>query len=718
MIRSGPRPAAATRARRLAVLALVGAAIGLGALLEGAAAAPATSAGPKVRVDLVSEVRAVAPGTPFWVGLRQRIAPGWHTYWINPGDSGEPAVVVWTLPAGFEAGPVAWPHPHRIPVGALMSYGYTDEVVLPIRMTVPTGLEPGTRVTLEGRVNWLVCERICIPEEAPVALTLPVGPAAPDPVGAPALERARRTVPLPSPWPASFEVSPDAVTLTVAAPGLRAEGIADVWFYPMRWGVIEHAAAQQVDVTPHGITLRAVRGALPEAIEAPIDGVLVITERLGGGTTSQAFALRAERAGAPKALAGALALPQALALALAGGLVLNLMPCVLPLLSVKALALVQHAGAGNAALRAHGVVYTAGVLASFGVLAGALIGLRAGGEQIGWGFQLQSPWFVTLLADVLFVMALVLSGVAVIGGRLAGLGHSLATRGGYGGSFFTGALATVAATPCTVPFMGVAVGFAVTQPWGTALLIFETLGLGLALPYLILTLVPAWRRFVPRPGAWMERLKQFLAFPLYASVAWLVWVLSQQAGPAGVAAVLAGLLLIAFAAWLHASSRAARAPWRRVATAGVALSVALALAPLPFVGMGPPAPGPGRAETEAGVTWEPFSPRRLAELRAAGKPVFVNFTAAWCLTCLVNERVALRSPAVARALARKGVVSLKGDWTRRDLQITQVLDAFGRSGVPLYLLYPPTGGPPGVGEPTVLPQILSEGTIIEAVEKI
>jgi thiol:disulfide interchange protein DsbD len=335
------------------------------------------------------------------------------------------------------------------------------------------------------------------------------------------------------------------------------------------------------------------------------------------------------------------------------------------------------------------------------VVAGALLALRAAGEQIGWGFQLQSPVVVTLLAYVLFAVALSLSGVFTVSGRFAGAGQALAGRGGYAGSFFTGALATVAATPCTAPFMGAAVGYAVTQPWTTALLVFEALALGLALPFLLLTLVPAWRRFLPAPGPWMERLRQALAFPLYASVAWLVWVVSQQTASAGVAAALGGLVLIAFAAWLHEASRGARAPWRRTATLAVAaLAVsAVALGPLT---------GPSRADG-----WEPFSAERLAELRAAGRPVLVNVTAAWCLTCLVNERVALRAPAVTGVLARKGVATLKADWTNRDPAITRVLGQFGRNGVPLYLLYPSRPG----AEPAVLPQILSESAVIDALEK-
>ena len=449
--------------------------------------------------------------------------------------------------------------------------------------------------------------------------------------------------------------------------------------------------------------------AASEAAAEPIEGVLVIAERLDGGVARQAFSVRAE----PRAGRSAAVLFQAMGLALAGGLLLNLMPCVLPVLSVKILGLVQHAGGHASALRRHGVAYTAGVLASFALVAGTLLALRAGGEQIGWGFQLQSPVFVTLLAFVLFALALSLSGVIVIGGRFTGAGHALAQRSGYAGSFFTGALATVAATPCTAPFMGAAVGYAVTQPWPTALLVFESLGLGLALPFLLLTLVPAWRRVLPRAGPWMERLQQLLAFPLYASAAWLVWVVSQQAGSTGVAAALAGAILIAFAAWLHRSSRVARAPWRRAVTVSV---VALAAGAVALGALAGTAPARSTTSARAGAGspgWEPFSGKRLAELRREGRPVFVNVTAAWCLTCLVNERVALRSTAVADVFARKGVVLLKADWTTRDPAITTMLGSFGRNGVPLYLLYPGA-----TGEPTVLPQILSEGIIIDATERI
>jgi thiol:disulfide interchange protein DsbD len=678
--------------------------------LVASAAGPATAAqppSPLVRVELLSETASIRPGETFWVGIRQEITPGWHTYWgVNPGDAGEPTRIEWTLPAGVTAGEIAWPYPSRFPVGIAMSYGYENAVVLPIPMTVSDAAAPGTTLTLRGQAFWLVCAKVCVPEEAPVALNVPVTaePPRPDPRGTSLIAAARRTLPVPSPWPASYAATPEMVTLSVTTRDLAPERVAEVWFYPSRWGAIAHAAPQRARLEPGRVTLEVERGQLSEAATTPLDGVLVVAERLDGGIVRQAFALRAE----PRPAANARATLWALLLALGGGLVLNLMPCVLPVLSVKALALVNHAGE-RPVLRRHGLVYTAGVLVSFAAVAGALLALRAGGQQIGWGFQLQSPTVVTLLAYVLFAVALSLSGVFTVSGRLAGAGHALAGRAGYTGSFFTGALATVAATPCTAPFMGVAVGYAVTQPWPIALLIFEALALGLALPFLLLTLLPEWRRFLPSPGPWMERLKQALAFPLYASVAWLVWVVSQQTGPSGVAAALGGLVLVGFAAWLHQASRGARLSWRRVATLAVAALAlgAVALGPLTAAVSSPPSAARGDG-------WEPFSDARLTELRAAGKPVFVNVTAAWCLTCLVNERVALRSPVVTEALARRGVATLKADWTNRDPAITRVLGSFGRNGVPLYLLYPAGAS----GAPAVLPQILSESALVDALDKL
>jgi thiol:disulfide interchange protein DsbD len=666
-------------------------------------APPAMAA--QVHTQLVAEVAGVRPGEPFWVALHQRIAPGWHTYWRNPGDSGEPVTLTWSLPPGFIADDIAWPVPEKLPVGPVMSFGFAGEVVLPVRITPPPELQAGERVELRALASWLVCAQECIPEEAPIALSLPVtrqSPAA-DPRWGAVVKAARDALPRPSPWPATFVATRDAITLTVRAQGLARDRIADAFFFPLAWGPIAHAGAQAVDVTAVGLTLRTARGPLPEAVTRPIEGVLVVTERLDGMTTSrQALVVRAEPA--PDRITwGAVA--GALGLALLGGLLLNLMPCVLPLLSVKALALIAHADATPATRRRHGFAYCAGVLLAFGVVGGALLALRAAGEQIGWGFHLQSPMFVTLLAYVLFAMALALSGVVVIGGGLSAVGGGLAARSGLRGSFLAGMLATVVATPCTAPFMATALGYAVTQPAPVALIVFEALGLGLALPYLALAFAPGARRFVPRPGRWMQRLEQALAFPLYATVAWLVWVLSQQTGPAGLAACLAGLVLIALAAWLHELARHASGIARAVARAVTAASIVAALALTQLA----PASGP---KVASHVRGEPYTRARLAELQARRVPVFVNVTAAWCITCLVNERAVLRASAVTEGFAKKGVVHLTADWTRRDPEITQMLASFDRSGVPLYLLYPPAG------RPAVLPQILTEQMVLESLDRL
>jgi len=671
-----------------------------------------TDRAPSRKVDgrLVSESVSVRPGSRFWVGLHQKIAPGWHTYWRNPGDSGQPTSIAWTLPAGFRAGEIMWPHPTRIPVGSAMSYGYEGEVLLLVEITAPADVPPGSAVTLGANASWLVCEKICIPEDARLDLRLPVvsGEPAIDRDWAVAFARARRQLPSPSPWPASFTVTPAEVTLTVETLVLDAGRTGDIWFYPFEWGLIDHAAHQQASVGQQGVTLRTAPGPLAADADRAIDGVLVVSERLESGMVTQAFAIRA----APARRAAAPAILRALGLALLGGIVLNLMPCVFPILSVKALSLVREARGPAAGLRVHGAVYTAGVLASFTLLAGALLALRAAGEQVGWGFQLQVPLVVALLAYLLFALGLSLSGVFMIGGRVSGLGARLAERPGHAGAFFTGALAATVATPCTAPFMGAAVGFAVTQPAPIALAVFEALGLGLALPYLALCVSPALLRHLPRPGPWMERLKQLLAFPLYGSAAWLVWVLARQAGVDSAGAALAGMVLIAFAAWLFEASRRAAPRVQRVLGGAVlgALAAAITLVVVPTRAAIPTRPS---ATLEAGMRWEPFSAQRLADLQARDIPVFVNFTAAWCITCLVNERVALASTGVTARLADKRVASLKADWTSRDPEITRMLSAFGRSGVPLYVLYPrPSAGK----QPVVLPQILTERIVLDALD--
>ena len=668
-----------------------------------------------VRAQLISEVTAIRSGTPFWVALYLDIRDGWHTYWRNPGDSGLATTIEWSLPDGFTAGDIHWPYPERIPVGSLMNYGYHGEVYLLIPITPPAELSADTPLTLTTRADWLVCQENCIPEAATLHLTLPATTADPsrDSRWEEAFDMTRQMLSRPSPWPVTVTADNVKLFLTLNTSEAIAENLETLHFFPYRYGVLENAAPQSLTRDEGFIRLELARGEIQDIPPQPLGGVLVATVRTPDGLQVQAVSVSAPPATAADAGDAEFYLGQALILALLGGLLLNLMPCVFPVLSMKALSIVQHGRAARSQVRRHGLAYTAGVLVCFAAIAGVMLALRAAGTQIGWGFQLQSPVFVTLLAYLFFVLGLSLSGVFTVGNTLMDLGSGWATRPGYRGSFATGALAVVAATPCTVPFMGTAMGFAVTQPWPVALTVFLALGAGLALPYLLLCFCPPLLRWLPKPGPWLAAVKEFLAFPLYATVIWLVWVLSQQAGPQGVALALSGLLLIVFAIWLYQRLTSAGGMIQRLGKAAFMGTViaALGLAVLPDGDTGEAALSSAKA-SNSGPAWEPFSRARLDTLRADGRPVFVNMTAAWCITCLVNERVALRSAELARRFADKGVVYLKGDWTNRNPEITQFLDAFGRSGVPLYVLYPPL---PEL-EPMILPQILSEATLLRALE--
>ncbi len=681
-------------------------------LLAGAVqAAPVRSnlvATDNVETFITLEAQGVAPGQTVWAALTQNIRPHWHTYWINPGDSGIPTEIKWTLPEGWKADAITWPAPQRFPIGPLVNFGYADQVHLLVPLTVPANATPGQAVTLDAKVDWLVCEDICIPESADLSIAVPVvaGTAAVEPEAAPLFTRARASLPVPSPYTATLSPGDKAHRLTLAAPGLDKGKISEVFFFPHDYKVASANAAQELRLGADGLTLSLVPGgALPAG---PVTGVLSFTEELDGQSVRHAFAVEAAVGAAAPASTGGdgqTSWATALLLALLGGAVLNLMPCVFPVLSMKALALLQH-GPGHA--RRHGLAYTAGVLACFAVVAGALIALRAGGAAIGWGFQLQDPLVVAILAYVMLLLGLSLSGVFTLGGSVMGVGQGLAGRDGLAGSFFTGVLATVVATPCTAPFMGTALGFAITQPWPVALSVFLALGLGMALPFLALSFSPALLKRLPRPGLWMERVKQALAFPLYASAAWLVWVLSIQAGPAALATVLAGMVAIAFAAWVYGQTRLSGGAGRAFGSLLAVLALGGAVAGASTARTVPVPEQTAGAKPSSG-DYQPWTAEKQAELTGQGKPVFVNFTAAWCVTCLVNERTSLSTDAVKAAMKAKGVAYLKGDWTNRDATIARVLESHGRSGVPLYLVYLP-----GKAEPVILPQILTEGIVLDA----
>jgi thiol:disulfide interchange protein DsbD len=691
------------------------------AALIGARATPAAAAPPMselVQAELLAEPSSIAPGQPFWVAVRLTMKPGWHTYWRNPGDSGEATSIAWTLPPGFEAGPIVWPVPSRLRIAHLMNFGYEGEATLLTEIKPPAqSLGAAGPLELGANVAWLVCEKECIPGDTRLTLALPVSrsgtAAAPSPQTRAAFDRARAALPQPAPGPARIELAADSLTLTVR--GLDIRAIRAAHFFPYDGTLVQHAAPQRHEASRDGLTLRLARSAYSDSAPATAGGVLVVEEEQGAGATRRAYDLAgvtlADAPAGSAESASLAAILQAAVLALLGGLILNLMPCVFPVLSIKVLGLIGHAGQSRARVREHGFAYTAGVLAAFTALGGLLLAARAAGAQVGWGFQLQSPATVAVLAYMLFAVGLNLSGVFHLGMSLQGIGQRAALSPGLAGSFSAGVLAAVVATPCTAPFMATAVGFALTQPAAVSFVVFLALGLGLALPFLALTLMPDLISRLPRPGPWMERLKQLLAFPVYATVAWLVWVLSQQVGPAGLLGALIGLVLVGLAAWSFNVQQTANAWGRRLAVTATAASLAVAIVAIAGLEQAKLAPGERTlAASAAGA--ERFSQARLDELVAGDRPVFVNFTAAWCITCLVNEQTSLANATVKDAFARKGVAYLKGDWTNRDPEISRILERHGRSGVPLYLLY--AGG----REPAVLPQILTPATVLAHIDTI
>lgn len=677
------------------------------------AAAPAAAATDHARVEVLAEHTVVEPGGATWLAVRLSLADGWHTYWKNPGDSGEPTRLDWTLPEGTEVGEIVWPVPERIPFGPFVNFGYHGEPIHLVRLEIAGDWPVGRSIRVDVRARWLVCEEICIPEEADLGIDLDVGAAArlAGERSAAVFAQARRNLPPTQPVRGAFGVADGVLSLELSRTDLPAVA-RDFFFFPGEWGAVEPGAPQDWSVTGDTVVARLTAGpAMPTAI---LEGIAVLSDPDTGerqavrieALPSAATGGNARAPGSP--VISTLALWQAVLLAIAGGMLLNLMPCVLPVLSIKALGLVSHSRSPRT-LRASGIAYTAGVLCSFALLAVILIGLRSAGAAAGWGFQLQSPGFVAAMSYLLFSMALVLSLGLDLGSGLAGIGDRLTRGSGMAGSFFTGALAAVVATPCTAPFMASAIGFALSQPAAVAATVLLAIGFGLALPYLLLTFVPAWTRFLPRPGPWMLRLKQALAFPLYATVIWLLWVAGQQIGVDGVARILLGLLLLSLALWIYSAWRGDHGRVRRAATAAALLLVGVAIS------LAVPAARTVQPVTETGdhLPSVPFAENEIERLRASGRAVFVNMTAAWCITCLVNERVALGTDAVREALASRQIVYMKGDWTNRDARISRYLWSFGRAGVPLYVLYPA-----GEGAPRVLPQILTENMLLEAIDAL
>lgn len=642
-----------------------------------------------VAIDLVADQVTVTGGETITVGVIQNIEPKWHVYWINPGDSGEATEVYWSGLEGLSAEPFQWPIPHKIPFGPLTNYGYEDQVVLLQELTLPDTLPEGP-IELVADISLLVCEEICLPEFHEAKLILNGDQAAsPDVV-----EKAQLKLPITQDWAASYSLNGDQVVVDVNydAGMLPLDQMTAVELYFKERGMVNNSAIATSTFKQNQWQLKQTAGDV-SVTEIPQSDLVIVYQDPSGQRNG--IELKANYQAMSMVQADTSFL-YAMLLAVLGGLVLNVMPCVFPVLALKAMSLVHMQNESAREAKLHGWAYTAGILLSFLLIALVLIGLKGLGAQIGWGFQLQNPLFVMFLIYLLVLVALNLAGYFEVGSGFTNVGSKMASQQGLSGSFYTGVLATLVATPCTAPFMGVAIGYALVQPVYVSLSVFLALGFGLALPYLILASFPRTRSWLPQPGDWMIKFKEFLAFPMLATVAWLVWVLSFQANSYGVLVVLMGLVVLAMGIWmLRLKGRMRWTGW-----------VFVLLSLLPFYAV-------HRAQShDDSPNWQAFSQTSYRAALDNNEAVFINMTAAWCITCQVNEQVALNTEATKKVFADEKIQYLKGDWTDFDADITQYLEQYQRNGVPIYVFYGPkdelTGQRP---EPQVLPQILTPAII-------
>lgn len=708
--------------------------------LGGSAAGTDQAGTPHVQAQLVLHApEGVVPGKEVRLGLLLRHQPGWHTYWKNAGDSGLPTQLNWTLPPGLSAGEVDWPVPQQIRVGDLLNYGYEGTVLLPVPLQVAPDFAPDAagQVRIAVHASWLVCRVECIPEEVQLQLQVPVAQshAAFD---AEFIASSARQPSVSGQFDAKMTVlaSGDRVALQVAGLPDVTHG-QELAIYPEAADTFQHAALSgqpqrwQGAVWHTELPLSDLRGATPAAVDMVL-GLPVAGSSVAEQPPAQAWRLHvpvegvwpaAAQAQISPALAAALANNQAavdaanvpgavgvgvwmaLAGGLLGGLLLNLMPCVFPVLAIKLLGLARH-GDHLRAQRWSGVAYAVGTVLSFVALGALLLGLRAAGEQLGWGFQLQNPWVVAALALLFTLLGLNLAGMFEFGRMLPSAVASLHLRHPMAEAFLSGVLAVAVASPCTAPFMGASLGLAVAMPAAQALAVFAALGVGMALPFVLLSWAPGLVRLLPRPGPWMNTFRHAMAFPMLATVVWLVWVLGQQTGVDGIAALLAVLLLVAALVW--ALTQQGHTRW---VLSAVALALLAWLAPHLRASLQAPAPAAAIGQSADG-SWQTWSAQRQQQLLEAGQPVFVDYTAAWCVTCQYNKRTTLSDPQVLDAFVRRGVQLLRADWTRRDPDITAALNALGRSGVPVYVLLTPGRSP------QVLTELISTDEVLQALEGI
>jgi thiol:disulfide interchange protein/DsbC/DsbD-like thiol-disulfide interchange protein len=662
----------------------------------------------QVSASLISADTSIQPGRPFTVALRLVEDPHWHTYWANPG-TGLPTTLRWMLPPGWKESDIEWPAPSLIQDsrGNIVGNGYEGEVLLPVTLTPPADVKPGSTVELPVQADWLMCQDVCVPGSKKLSISLPVSAndPQPDPVWGAKIRSVLAQLPVTDPsWTVTASRAAGTVTLVVhGGAGGTARPAADLHFFSTD-GTIAYDQPQQARSDGSGFVL-----TLPVATDAPANaprlvGVLTSKEgwRPDGTLPGMSVDVAFGSASAPVA-ADSGGFPGTLVLAFFGGLILNLMPCVFPVLGIKILGFVNQAGADRRKVTLHGIVFTAGVLISFWVLAGTLAILRAGGSQLGWGFQLQSPVFVFGLAAAMLVFALSMSGVFEFGLTATSFGSQLQSKSGFTGSFLTGVLATVAATPCAAPFLAPALGAALALPTAQSFTIFTVIGIGLSTPYLLLSAFPAAVRVLPRPGAWMETFKQAMAFPLYATVAYLVWVLAGQLQETGLLAVLFGFVLIAMGIWAYGRWNSPGASPGRARFGKIACLVLIVLG----AWTGWPTAG-----TPTDIVWDKWSSDGVEKLRSDNRIIYVDFTARWCATCQANKRLVFHSEDVLRTFRDKHIATLRGDWTNKDPLITAELAAYHRAAVPFNLVWLP-----GHADPVILPELLTPSIVLDAVNK-
>jgi thiol:disulfide interchange protein DsbD len=658
---------------------------------------------PHTKATIVLEKTTVTAGQPVQGILHLKMDDHWHTYWKNAGDVGLPTEVAWTLPQGWTAEPLLWPAPQYLDTAGLISYAYEHEVSLPFVLKPPSDVADGP-VQVKADVSWLECEEACVPGEAELTFGFSVGAASTDSPEAARVKAAFEALPKPRD---DIAASKEGTTLLLHLPADLGPADAAVRFFPDSEMQISLSAPQELVKDADGSrTLKLQPEPTAEKAPEELSGVLVV----GEGANSQSFEFKTKvlagkpQSAVPAPAAGAGTVLFTLGLAFLGGIVLNLMPCVFPVLSLKVLSIVEQSRQEGSKAWHHGVVFTLGVLVSFWALSGVLLVVRAAGQEVGWGYHLQNPAMIGFLAVLFLLIGLNLFGVFEVGENLTQLTNVAQKKEGFAHSFWSGVLTTLAATPCTAPFMGSAVGFALSQSTVVALLVFTALALGVAAPYMTLTMFPALLNKLPRPGAWMITFKQILAFPMLLAVVWLVWVFGGQQGSDRMAMLLLALVVVSFAAWMYGKWGNSYVPQTRRLGGVFALLVMLGATSIGYQ---------ASRQDPAAEQWLTFSPELVAGLVAEGKPVFLDFTADWCTSCKANELLTLSRPEVSEKFKSLGVTLVKGDWTKKDPVITAALAKHGRAGVPLYVLYPGEGK-----EPMVLPEVLFPATVLEALDTV